>query len=239
MISTELSPMQRLFLWSLAVSPGGGLYLKEAKVKPTPAGNRKLLEKQGLTRESGRPTYVELTDEGWLWVQEHLNEPIDTRSPRIKDVFAGLTQLLASYFASQDQTLSIGQMIHQAQDYQRRVAEETAEIVRQASAAEPSLQDPSGLPEAIQQACLLLTDGQFKQRVRLAELRPLLDSYARNDVDDALLAMQRRGELSMMRLENPLEIGTADRDAALTTISGQETHILYLQGASPCQPQLQ
>lgn len=81
-MSPELEPMQRLVLWLLAVSPGGGMLLKDMSVKLVPVGKRKILATQGLTRETGRPIYLELTDLGWLWCQEHLTESLNTQIGR-------------------------------------------------------------------------------------------------------------------------------------------------------------
>lgn len=220
-MSPELEPMQRLVLWLLAVSPGGGMLLKDMSVKLVPVGKRKILATQGLTRETGRPIYLELTDLGWLWCQEHLTESLNTRSPRAQSVLQGLTQVLASYFKSQDQTVSIGQLIQQARQFENLQKATRHSMVE--------------VEQAIKSACLQLGTGNTRGRVRLANLRPLLSDFSREEVDQAIFAMEDNGTLTAMRLDNPDEISSEDREAVLRTPAGSESHILYLQGESSCQ----
>jgi hypothetical protein len=80
----------------------------------------------------------------------------------------------------------------------------------------------------IRSAYLTLTRGASKQRVLLKDLRRQVDA-PRQEVDDALLAMQERRLLVLMKLDNPSEL-TSDDEAAALRVAGNPRHLLYFQG---------
>lgn len=222
---TELEPIQRLFMWMLATGPADGMLLKDMRLKLSPAHKRNQLESIGLIQTSGRPMNVELTDMGWGWCQQNLITPIATRSPAVQDVLQQLLQLLDMYFQSQDQTLSIGQLIQRARASQS------------AGEADPSTGKSvksCTVEAAIEAACLKLAAEQMNVRIKLCDLRPLLSDFPREEVDQAIMAMELNGRLSAMRLDNPSEISDLDRAAVLLTPAGSESHIVYLQGTYSC-----
>jgi hypothetical protein len=87
-----------------------------------------------------------------------------------------------------------------------------------------------GLDRQIETAYLSLSEGKPNVRVRLADLRDALSGVPREDLDATLLNMATSGEVSLYRLDNPLEISPRDRDAILRTPSGEERHVVYLGG---------
>ncbi len=214
----EMQSNQRLFLWTLAISPQGNSRLKDMRLKLRTASQRKQLVSLGLIRTSGRPMVVELTDAGWEWCQDNLTTPLEGRSSTTGVVLQGLLKSLASYFQAQDHTVSIGHLIQQADALEVR------------DVAQPH----RTIESAIESACLKLGGNRANVRVRLGDLRPLLAEFSPASVDQALLAMELSGRLTAMRLDNPDEISEADRAAVLLTPSGSENHILYLQGTQPC-----
>ena len=86
------------------------------------------------------------------------------------------------------------------------------------------------MEDSVARAYLSVSKGQMNVRVRIADLRHLLDSIPRLKLDQALLDMASSGKASLYRLDNPTEIHAEDRDAVLLTPSGEERHIVYLGG---------
>lgn len=224
-MSFEPDPLQQLLLWRLAVSPTGGEFLQD--IKPTiDLHRRKPLIREGLIEEDKRKSpqtnrslkHLELTDKGWAWCQSHLGEEIKSPSRHSRVILERLLALMRDYLENQDQTVSLGQFIQQA---------------RSQSTHHPS-RDGNGkeVEESIRRACLDLTDGRDNVRVRLAQLRSRLDSVPKAMLDEKLLEMERAGQLSLYRLDNPQEIMPEDRAAVLTTPSGHERHVLYWGGHS-------
>lgn len=64
--------------------------------------------------------------------------------------------------------------------------------------------------------------------VRLAELRPLLDGTARDDVDRALKAMSRSGQANLAPDPDRKSLTAADRAAAIR-IGGEDNHLLVVE----------
>ena len=219
----ELQDQQKLLLWLLAVQSDGGMFLKEIPLKFSPASKRTSLAAAGFTLEENRrrdatgraAKYVELTDKGWEWCQDHLAEPIASRSPRVKDVLSGLLQILDRFFKSQDECPSLCDLLAKTQ------TPPTAPDATDADSAQPSLR------QAIESVCVRLTDGRNEVRVRLADLRDGLTDYSRDDVDAELRSMEQAGLLRTWQLDNAAELTAADREAALISAVGSEKHILY------------
>lgn len=67
------------------------------------------------------------------------------------------------------------------------------------------------------------------KRVRLADLRARLINVSRSDLDRALLALQEKGELLLMKNDNRSELRNEDHAAALD-IMGAPRHLLYIEG---------
>lgn len=226
-MSYELEPLQRLLLWRLAVSDEGE-FLKEINTSLSSA-KRKALVREGFIDEvkrkhpkSGRgATFLTLEDKGWSWCQEHLTDELKTRSTQTTPILERLLRLMADYFQSQQHTNSFGQFVLQAKPSPPAPAESNLEPV--------DITPTETLEESIRAACLELGNGQRNVRVRLSELRTKM-GVANAVLDQKLLEMEQRHELSLFPLDNPQEIGPADREAALRTQAGHERHIVYLSG---------
>ena len=231
---TELEPQQKLLLWLLAVQPEGGMFLSEIGLTFKPAGKRRILATHGYTEESSRKspktgrktTFISLTDKGWEWCQDHMTEAITSKSPRVKDVLSGLLTVLSRYFQNQSHCSSLGELVLQAR--QQVVLSSTDTELANADLAD---MPAASLQDAIREACLSLTSGQKNVRVRLTDLRRNLSSFPRDAIDRELLAMERAGDLTAFRLDNPDEITEADEAAVLTTPAGSDRHIVYFQGS--------
>lgn len=80
--------------------------------------------------------------------------------------------------------------------------------------------------EAIRQAYLGLTQNTFSQRVGLKDLRPRLE-FQKEDVDQALLALERSGSARLYGFDNPVE-RTRDAEEAALYVAGNPRHLIYL-----------
>lgn len=225
MIECELEPQQQLLLWRLMVSDGGGMFLKHLELTFDKTSRRTDLVRHGLTDESKRrcdetnrtPIWIQLTEKGWCWCQDHLETPLNSRSPMVVPVFNALRQLLAAYFRQQDNCSSIAEMI----------------LISQKSVDHQTELNPEcQLRQAIEKVCLDVAGGRENVRVRLADLRPQLSEFSREEVDEELRSLERTGRLSIWQLNDPMEITAADKEAALITAGGNQSHIVYYGGPS-------
>ncbi|WP_397569176.1 hypothetical protein [Schlesneria sp. T3-172] len=107
------------------------------------------------------------------------------------------------------------------QESLRRIQEEV-------SSEEPGeLSD--GLKRRLYDACFQIAgDGVYGVRIRLADLRSRLADVPRPELDNALRELEQSEAASIMPLDDPREIRTADEEAALSNSQGKDRHILYL-----------
>lgn len=93
--------------------------------------------------------------------------------------------------------------------------------------AKPVTATPS-LPQRIEQACLTLTQGIRQTRVTLRDLRAALRDVAREDLDDALLMLQRQKKLVLYREDNSAALRPEDHHAALF-VGNEPRHLVLLE----------
>jgi DNA-binding PadR family transcriptional regulator len=210
----EIKPLELLFLWRLAVA-GGGDWLKDIQPDPESPARKRLqadgvIEQEKRKRSSGgrAALFVSLTDKGWGWLGDHLDADLSTRSPAGTAVLHRLLVRLKTFIDQKE--LSLGDLLLPG----------TAK----------SEDDEEDMEDRVSRGYLSLSKGQMNLRVRIADLRHLLDSIPRPKLDQALLDMASSGKASLYRLDNPAEIQAEDRDAVLLTPSGEERHIVYLGG---------
>ena len=121
MSSNSLTPQQTLFLWDL-ISKGGTAWFSEVKPKPKSAATWRALERFGLilsvkrqreahnatrAKKKGKATkpaaprksnalWIEVTEKGWGWANDHLASPLPTKSASAGPILqAWLTYLQA------------------------------------------------------------------------------------------------------------------------------------------------
>jgi len=234
----ELEPLQRLLLWTLAVSDDGEFW-KNIKTS-LKAAKRDALVREGYVEKETRkdPTtksnslYLSLSDRGWSWCQNHLRDEIKTRSPQPAVILERFLKMLADYFAAQNQTNSLAQMILTAKNAGASLqnGKEQHEGNGSSLATTNSVEeDPSKLNQLIREACLKLGGGKRNVRVHLYDLRSAIPTD-RSVLDHQLLTLEQHGELALYTLDNPQEITSADHDAAIRTHGGKERHIVYFGG---------
>lgn len=84
------------------------------------------------------------------------------------------------------------------------------------------------LTERVEAACLSLTGGQRKRRVRLSALRDVLHDVPRAALDRTLLELQDAGRAVLYRDDNSAALTEADHAAALI-VGDAPRHIVYLE----------
>jgi hypothetical protein len=211
-MSSPLAPKQVLILWYL-IGRGGAAWRSE--IRPEPSGkDRKALEKAKLTasEKRGRSIWIEVTDAGWAWANDHLASSLPARTQSAGPILqAWLTHLQA--FLRQ-RGLALGDIISARAEPISASAPSTSRIP---------------LEDRIRKVYLEATGGVWNQRVRLSDLRSRLGDVAKDALDAALLKMQQASKLVLFRLDNQREITDADRKAALH-VGDEPRHVLHMAG---------
>lgn len=190
-------------------------FVKKLSIK---APARRALEEAGLIRLEKRKGggRVMLEDEAWDFAMENLAGELP-KTPRAARVLRAVLAKVQRSLQTQDQGLA-GFVSGESQAAGSTIGDRPLEG-----------DDQSRAPgeDQIRAACLALTHGQTKKRVRLSELRRKL-STSRETLDHLLLAMQTEGRLVLYKMDNPAEITPEDERAALS-IAGQPRHLVYLE----------
>jgi hypothetical protein len=207
------NPQQALYLWSLLTAGGEG-FLKDQTYQPE-ASDRKALVHAGHLEEekrrhpaSGRPAiFNSLTEYGWRWAEENLDAPL-AKSAKGALVLQALLRRISAFLDSSK--LSLAEL-----------------LVPALGSPEPSARD---LAARIREAYIRLAQGRWNTRVRLADLRQELSDVDRNTLDGELLGLQDRHAVVLYPLDDPQEIGSADREAAIDVGGVGKRHIVYMKG---------
>jgi hypothetical protein len=117
--------------------------------------------------------------------------------------------------------------------YLKQTGTPLAELLGAAEAAEEArpespAPEPFSIDDAIRDAYLALSGGQWETRVRLAPLREQLATFPKEAQDQAFLRMQAVGRLVLYRLDDPQDTFEADRAAALY-IGSDPRHLVYMK----------
>ncbi|QDU60814.1 hypothetical protein Pan216_16660 [Planctomycetes bacterium Pan216] len=219
--SYDPAPLERLFLWRLAAG-GGGDWLKELTKPKLGTGPRNRLIKSGLIElEQRKPSgqgralkYLCLTDAGWAWCAEHMGTEVSNRSTAGGEILRMTLARLKRF------------LDHEGMTFGQLVAISDQKIESDASTTSPT--DEAARVEA---AYFQHSGGRPNVRVRLADLRSSMPDVARGDLDELLLSLERDGRLVLFPIDDPHDIGPADRDAVLRVPGGAERHVVYIGGA--------
>lgn len=172
------------------------------------------LVKAGLLRTEKRKkaTHLILEDEAWDFAVRHLDAELP-KTERASKLLQKVLKRLGAFMDAHDHSL----------------AEFVAGAAPEGRGGPASAQQTSGLPgeEQIRAACLAITCGETRKRVRLKDLRAKVP-IARDALDRALLAMQTAGRLVLYKMDNPAEISAEDERAALF-VGDQPRHLVYLE----------
>ena len=216
----ELEPIEVLLIFKLLFT-GEEPKLSDLKPGRTPAQRKRLVDKGFITLESKpgkRGSYVVLTDKAWQWASEHLDSPFSI-TLNASRALAGLLPKLKTLLDRHD--IPLAELL--APTAKVPETDESQAI----NAPKPS---PAGdLDARIEEAYLACSGGTKNVRVRLADLRPKLDTVPRAELDATLLRMQGEGLLVLYPNDDTLGLKPDDHEAAMD-VSGFKRHIVYLKG---------
>jgi hypothetical protein len=208
---------QTLALWALLGNGGAGF---GGALKPEiEKAEREGLERAGLieVEKKGRSYWLNATDHGWHWAEEHLHDSLPEKTFGGAFVLRAWLARLQAFMKARDIGLADVLVQHSAKDR----SETAAEAEARDAADYPSMRD------RIRRAYLDITGGIFNTRALLRDIRAKLPEVGRVQLDEALKRMQRDEDASLMQLDNRVEITDADRDAALY-IGREPRHILWI-----------
>ncbi len=204
-------PLQTLLLWKmifLNYEPA----LSELKPSLKPVRRRDQLREAELIdyvprrKPNGRMAkYVILKERAWDWAVKNLDAKLSDKSPESGPVLERVLSLLKAYMETNNVSLY---------EFIRGMKQDTEEV--------------ENIGGRIREAYLQASGGQTHVRVRLAELRNLLPDIPREQLDDALRGLKRRDEIILYPLDDPQQITSSDRQAALN-LSGRDRHIMILE----------
>lgn len=208
-MNNGLKGTQKLYLWSLVANGGEGFVCEQPVVLKS--AERSILVKAGLIEgdkrkrpQTGRTAgYDVLTDKGWAWAIDHMQDRIDSRSTK--------------------GSLVLSQMLARLDNFLHQHSLALADVI-----TAPASQGPS-LEERIRKFGLDLGGGRIGVRIRLASLRELLADVPRATLDDALDQLQASGVLVLYPMDDPQERTPADDAAAIDVAGVGKRHLLILE----------
>jgi DNA-binding PadR family transcriptional regulator len=207
---------QTLILWALLVRDNAAGFQNELKPEPDKA-DRKALEKEGLIKSEQRGRYrriwIEVTEKGWAWAADHLNDDLPTGSPAGSSILQAWLTRLKAYMQARNVAL------YEVLSPERARKDDSEGI---------TIGDYDTLRARIRQAYLAATGHRINSRARLSDIREKLKDIDRVTLDGALKRMQNEQEASLYPLDNKAEITDADRNAAIY-FGGEPRHILWIE----------
>lgn len=211
----ELSQPQQLLLWNLLIT--GETPLQSRLPNTVSTSERDRLVRDGyLAREAGghqgRGRVLVPTDKAWAWAEDHCDADISPRAQNTRDALVALIAIVGRHVAA-GRTLA------------ELLRPDPGGAADDDVAAEPP---PEG-NDPVRAAYLALSGGRYEHEVRLADLRMRLPSLTRDQLDRALLDLQREERLTLMAIDDPLRRQSAD-DAAALTVGGDPRHLVFLRG---------
>lgn len=208
-MSSSLTPKQTLILWYL-IGKGGAAWRGDIRPEPSSKDRKALENAKIITNEKrGRSLWIEVTETGWAWANDHLTASLPARAPTASPILQTWLGHLQEFLHRRNFSL----------------ADIFTPPARQTPAADATV--TTEIEDRVRTAYLDATGGAWNRRVRLSELRHRLRDVARDRFDATLLKMQQASKLVL--LDNQREITDADRDAALL-VGGEPRHLLHMGG---------
>ncbi len=212
-MSDGIPPLLVLLMWNLLFTGDEPMMSKakpgvdKKKLKPLLDAGLIVLEKRG------RANHLVLTDRAWQWAEDNLDAEFSPRA-NATPALAGILPRLKKYLKQTGTPLA------------ELLSAEEAAVEEVVEAPVPT---QVSIDESIRRAYLARSGNRWEIRVRLAQLREDLGTYAREEQDLALLRMQSEGRLVLYRLDDPQDTFEADRAAALY-LGGDPRHLVYMKG---------
>jgi hypothetical protein len=241
-MNQDVTPKQALFLWRMVT--GQTLDVREpmqSKAKPelNVKERQELLDKgylsaDGRGKGGGRPIHLVLTDRAWSWAgRTHDVELLQSNSPVGADVLQALLSRLLPFLQEHELPLASVLAGRKVEVVTHEAAGPDDELLVRVSNGAVShgvsgAHGVASLSERVEAACLNLTCGQRKQRVRLSALRGNMTDVPREALDQALLDLQDAGRAVLYRDDNSAALTDADHAAALV-VGEAPRHIIYLE----------
>lgn len=211
-MSDGISPLLVLLMWNLLFTGDEPMVSKakpgvdKKKLAPLLDAGLVVLEKRG------RASHIVLTDRAWQWAEENLD---------------------AQFSASLNVTIALRGLLPKLKHYLKQTGTPLAELIGAVEATEEArpespAPEPISIDDAIRDAYLALSGGQWETRVRLAPLRKKLTAFPKETQDQAFLSLQACGRLVLYRLDDPQDTFEEDRAAALY-IGSDPRHLVYMK----------
>ena len=213
---------QTLILWALLARDDAASFQSELKPEPDKA-DREALEKAGLItcerKGRYRRIWIEVTEKGWAWATDHLNDDLPTGSPAGSSILQAWLTRLKAYM--QARNVALAEVLGP-----QRARKDGSVGIAIGDATRASGYDT--LRARIRQAYLAVTSGRINTRAQLCDIREKLNDIDRAALDEALKSMQLEQQASLYPLDNKTEITDADRNAAIF-FGVEPRHILWIE----------
>jgi hypothetical protein len=224
-----------LSLWSL-LSSGGEEWLNDLK-PPLASAMRKNLLALGYIEEGKKKapvlpgqkaqrarTCLTLTDKGWLYLQDHMEDELNSKSPAAAMVLGRLMAILSRFMGANQLYLAkvLGQPHPKYQPQYQPQAQE-------GSSCQPGPGKAPLEPQRLLSAIKSLDPALFMPGggLMLSELRKAFPQYGPLPLEDALLALQEGKALVLCPTSDPASLSPADKEAAML-VAGSARHYLIL-----------
>ncbi len=183
-----------------------------------------------VEEKRGRAFHLLLTDRAWAWAARQ-TAPKFSNSKEGTRALEGLLRRLLPFLEAHD--IPLAALF--SEDPTSTPSKSTSTTIHvtppepTASAREvPTFLEAEIDEEEIERACLSLTGGARKKRVRLADLRRSLSGRHRDELDQMLIAMQRAGSLVLYRDDNTAALTEDDHRAAIQ-VGDSPRHLVILE----------
>jgi DNA-binding MarR family transcriptional regulator len=163
---------QTLILWALLARDDAAGFQNELKPEPDKA-DREALEKAGLIkcerRGRNRRIWIEVTEKGWAWATDHLNDDLPAGSPAGSSILQAWLTRLKAYM--QAHNVALAEVLGP-----QPARKDGSEGIAIDDATRAS--DYDALRARIRQAYLAVTGDRINTRARLCDIREKLNDMA-------------------------------------------------------------
>lgn len=212
-------PIQNLYLIKL-LAKGGECKMSEIHPPLKPVKKRNELVDNGFLEQEkrGGTLYIWLSEKGWNYISENPAAEISKRAQTgavLTEVFLRIAEFRKRKSIPLAEIFGDMPILEEPNDDYKAI----------------EAKDSGGVEDVermIRSAYAKISKGEWNVRVRLTDMRKLLSNVPRKVLDENLLKMQEDDKLVLYQLDDPLEIGHEDEDAAID-ISGFKRHIIYMR----------
>jgi hypothetical protein len=236
-----LKPLELIFLWGLATKPESSAWLAEHR--PELAYNvRQQLITQGLIesikekRQGRTKSYsaqkIYLTDRGWQFLHEHIEDPVNARTYEGAKLFGRFLLSLSRLLKKNGLSLA-----------------EVLGDLAVSPAQDPAAQDPAAQPPApqtpadrtddlvtvVKKHLETLTQNNYRPEkgLKISDFRKHCPDLPQDQLDAALIELQSQGYLNLNSLaDDPSQLTPEDQKAAVL-VAHKPRHLIIINSLSP------